>query len=721
MNKWTRSAAALLLTAGALHFGCGRVEERPLNLLILTLDTTRADHLGCYGYEPAHTPRFDAFAAERAVLFEQAMAPIPITLPSHTSIMTGTFPVYHGVHDNDGYYVDEDLTTLAEILGDRGWATGAVVAAFPVDSQFNLDQGFGTYNDDYTEDWTQSEIDARTALSFGFVQRTADRVNAAAFRWLEEPREEPFFLWMHYFDPHQSYSPPKPYDSLLANRYDGEIAFVDESFGALIDFLDARDLLETTIIVVVGDHGESLEEHGEPTHATFIYDSTMRIPLMVAVPGNRVADGQRATRQVSIVDIAPTILELLGMKPHHDMQGTSLVSTLSDPASQTSQPTLLESHFGQLHFGWAPLRAVRTDDWKYVLAPTPELYDLKSDPEELFNLASTRPAIALEMDRLLAETATRYSHVDSTRSVAANIDPEVTANLEALGYIGGSELSIRSQSFPSREQLTTMPNPVEQALVLHFVNVCSELLRSRNFDEALSVSRRGLEMDPDNFRMQYTLAHAYLGLGHGQKALVEFEKAATINPSDAAVHSMIGQINYGFGRFPEAKAALWRALEIEPHRTEALEALGLAHAQLGDVDTAIESLQRSLEIEPNNWKGWLNLGRIQGGGGLLEDARTSFQEAMTLNPYSPEILRTIGRFYLQIGNPEFGRTSLEQAHRIAPDDPTISLYLADALQQTNADQALVRDQLERVVTLAPNSKLAVKAQAILAEMSTDQP
>lgn len=722
MNRKTITAAAFILTAGVLFWGCGRGndQEQPLNIVILTLDTTRADHLGCYGHEVAHTPRLDQFAADDAVLYENAIVPVPITLPSHTSIMTGTHPVFHGVHDNDGYYVDDELTTLAEILTDQGWTTGAVVAAFPLDSQFKLDQGFTTYNDDFTQDWTQSEMEARTDLSFGFIQRTADQVNKAAFRWIQEKKEEPFFLWMHYFDPHQSYSPPKPYDSLLANRYDGEIAFVDENFGELIDFLNAQELLENTIIIVVGDHGESLEEHGEPTHATLIYDATMRVPLLISVPGDPFAKGQRVSQQVSTVDLAPTILDLLGITPHPDMQGVSLVPALKDPSTQASLPTLLESHFGLLHFGWAPLRAVRTDDWKYILAPAPELYDLKSDPAELYNLASTRPEIASRMDRLLSDTADHLSAGDPSRSVAAAIDPSVTANLEALGYIGGSEASTRGQAFPSRDQLNLMANPVDHGLVLHYINVSSELVRTRQFEDALSVSRRGLEMDPDNFRMHFTMGHAHLGLGHQKKALAEFEKSAQLNPSDAALHSTIGQIYYGFGQFQEAKSALLEAIQIEPNRSDALSILGLVYAQLGEYDTAIGTLQRALENKPNDWRGYLNLGRVQSDAGQLEGARNSFQTAMTLNPYSSVVLGTIGLFYVQIGNPEFGRTSLEQAHRISPDDPSISFHLAEALMQTDADPALVRDQLERAIALAPQSSFAAKAQQYLGEMDADQ-
>ncbi len=721
MSRQRSSAMLVALVAAAILAGCGGQGDQRPNVLILTLDTTRADHLGCYGSETAQTPRLDAFAAEQAVLFEYPISPVPITLPSHASIFTGTYPAFHGVHDNDGFYVDDELTTLAEILKAEGYATGAVIGAFPVDSQFNLDQGFDTYNDDYDEDWSPGEIEARTPLSFGFIERTADRVNLAAFRWLEDHGDKPFLLWMHYFDPHQPYAPPAPYGSMFTIGYDGEIAFVDECFGAVLDHLETKGLLESTVIVVVGDHGESLEEHGEPTHASFIYDATQRVPLLIAAPGEGFARGGRVRSQVRTIDIAPTILDLLDLPVHPDMQGTTLVPSLEDPSISLELPSMLESHFSQYHFKWAPLRGLRTDKWKYILAPRAELYDLEEDPGELFNIASQRPEITAEMDRQLAELAHRVSSTVVDRSASTSIDPETRAKLEALGYLGGGGAADRLKDFPSHDELAKMPNPLDGVIALHYVNACSEMLRTQNFVDALGIARRGVAADPENYRLQYLLGQAQLGLGNPDKAIAEFHRAARINPSDAATHSMIGRIHYMLGRFDEAREALETAAELEPNQIEVLETLGMAYARLGDLDRAMERLQLAINLDDGSWRTVLRLGRVQADSGLLEEARASFQLAMTLNPYSPEVLGTIGFFYLQTGNPEFGRISLEQAYRVAPNDPAINFYLAEALLQTNADQALVRDLLERVEALAPDSPLAAKAQGTLEKMSVALP
>lgn len=703
--------AAATLVAMATG-GCRRPVERS-NLLILTLDTTRADHLGCYGHAEASTPHLDGFARDRAVRFEQAITVAPLTLPSHTSIFTGTYPVSHGVHDNDGFYVAEDVTTLAEILSAAGYTTGAVVGAFPVDSQFNLDQGFATYDDNYQEDWTLDAVEARTERSFGFVERRADLVNRAVGRWFENHGKEPFFLWVHYFDPHQPYDPPKPYGSMYPNPYDGEIAFVDECFGALLDLFEQRGVLDRTVIVVVGDHGEALEEHGEPTHATYVYDATMRVPLLIAAPQPWLARGRSVATQVSTVDIAPTVLELLGMAPSEEMQGRSLVGALRDPGSLAAQPILLESHFGLYQFGWAPLRALRTGTWKYVLAPRPELYDLSRDPGELDNVAGGRADMLKELGPELEELASRLAWPDPGRSAATSIDSETRDRLEALGYVGGGGSAQRALAFPSPEELARLPNPIDGALALHYVNVTSELIRNKRFDIAISVTRQGLAVDPHNYRLHYTLGYALFGDGQLHSALTKLQQVADMNPSDPAPHLIIGRIHGIAGDYDLAKASLSRAVELEPNRIDALALLGLTQAKLGDLDGAAQTLRKALEVDSDSWSIRLRLGRVLADSGRLEEAREAFQQAMHANPYSPEVLATIGVFYMQLGNLDFARQALEQAVRTAPNDPAVRTHLAEAILRSGTDEEAARKHLEHVLRVAPGSHWAETARRYL--------
>ena len=712
------AAIGWVALACALGAGCGGGEnDQRLNVLILTLDTTRADRFGCYGYEEPTTPNFDGFARERAVRFDQAATAVPITLPSHTTIMTGTYPVFHGVHDNDGFFLDDRVTTLAELLQADGVATGAVVAAVPLDSEFNLDQGFDHYNDKYQEDWTREEIDARTELAFGFTERTADRVNLAAFRWIDEHPAERFFLWMHYFDPHQTYQPPPPYDSNFpAEPYDGEIAFVDENFGRLLDGLEARGLLENTIIIVVGDHGESLDQHSEPTHAAFVYDTTMRVPLFISVPSGGFARGGVIRRQVRTVDLAPTVLDLLGLPVHPEMQGVSLVPDLRDPsAERETVPALLESRFTQYHFGWSPLRSLRTDRWKYILAPKPELYDLENDPAEQFNLASSEPDRVAEMDVALQAYASENSSPDPARSTAAGMVSSVQAQLEALGYLTGGDPGVRAAPFPTHDELAHMTNPADTSLVLHYVNATMEYLRKQDYGQAAGVVRRGLEVDPENSRLRVLLARGLIGIGQLKEALVELDRAATINPSDAQAHVLMGRVFMTMARFEEARDSLLVAVDLEGNRAAVLESLASTYGYLAEYELAVETFRRALELDDTSWTAWVRYADTLAVVGRLDDARTAYQEALARNPYSPELLDKIARFYVGLGDLVFARHALEQAVRTEPGNVVYRFHLAAVLMDTDGAQTEARQALEEVVRLAPDSQEAETARQWLAE------
>lgn len=706
----------LLILSGCDRTDSGRSGRRGsgLNLLLLTFDTTRADRLGCYGHASAHTPHLDEFAEMRAVRFDQAITAAPITLPSHTTIMTGTYPVFHGVHDNDGFIVDEEITTLAEILGRHGFSTGAVVASYPLHSQFNLDQGFDSYNDDFTEDWTEAELNARTAMSFGFVERTADQVNRAALRWLDEHGDEDFFLWMHYFDPHQAYMPPPPYDTQIGDPYDGEIAFADENFGALMASLKERGLLEQTVIVVVGDHGESLFDHGEPSHAAYVYDPTMRVPFLLAAP--RVSQAGRVVeRQVRTIDIAPTVLDLLGLEPHTDMQGTSLVPDLVDGGGERSAPALLEAHYGQYHYGWSPLRALRTDRYKYVLAPTEELYDLTEDPEEFYNLASTRPGVLEEMAGQIDELAGRMTARDLARSTAVDVDADVREKLAALGYLTGGGAADRGSPYPTRAELAEMVNPMEHPLVLRFVNNAGEMLRHMRFEETIRLAREGLAIDPGNPRLQQILGRAFVGMGHHEEAITALDRAAELNPSDAAPHALLGRVYFQLERFEESRESLLVSIRLERDRADVLQLLGVVQGILGESDEAIAAFERVVALDDTNWTAYLRLGGVLADDGRLEEARSAFQHALRLNPYSADVLNRIGVFYSKVGEIEFATKALRQAVEIEPDREMFRVHLADALLITGGHEDEARTHLEAAIELAPGSVWAETAQAWLDE------
>lgn len=691
--------------------GCGETPRPAPNVLVVTLDTTRADRFGFAGYEKAGTPNFDRFAAERAVWFQNAISAVPVTFPSHTSIMTGTYPVFHGVHDNDGYFLDDRVTTLAERLREEGMTTGAVVAAFPLDSEVNLDQGFETYDDDYQADWSEAERAARGPLSFGFLERKADRVNMAVDRWLTEHERDRFFLWVHYFDPHQPYNPPAPFDSRFSgDPYDGEMAFMDEQFGKLLDMLDRRGLTENTIIVVVGDHGEGLDEHGEPTHAHFIYDATIRVPLLMAVPGDRFPAGSRVPPTVRTVDIAPTILDLLGLEPGADMQGRTLVPLMTGAGRDWSEAALIENYYNMFHFGWAPLRGLRTDRFKFIEAPAPELYDLEADPGELTNLAGSHPADVEAMRGRLQDIVGKFEVADLGRSTAAQVDDETRSKLEALGYVSAqTTVSERSAPFPDRADLAARIDPKDRSLILRYVNFLNELMRAQRFDEAVPVARKALALDPDNVKLHLQLARSLAAIGSWENALATIDRALELRPDNVEALVIAGRIQVIRGRPEEALPRFEKAVDLAPHQAGTLQQLaGCLHA-LGRPEEAIPHFEAVLELDDGNVEALGDLADAYFRTDRWEEAREALQRALALRPYSARIRYRIGVFYRDTGNADFARKIFEEALRINPDFVAAHVELGEVLEELG-DRQGARFHFERVIELVPDSSMADQAK-----------
>src|SRR5262245_18623510 len=383
--SWARRGVVLALGAAALAAawsvfvgplaGVRRFRPaRPRNLLLVSLDTVRADRLGCYHYAAAQTPNIDALAAG-GLRFEQATTVVPLTLPAHSSLMTGTFPGWHGVRDNGGFYLEDDQLTLAEILRERGFRTGGFVGAFVLDRRWGIAQGFDRYFDDFDLDRFPS------AAGMDMIQRPGSEVVDRALEWLQTDRQQPFFAWVHLYDAHTPYEAPEPFRSRFPptrdGAYDAEIASADAQIGRLVDALRADGRLADTLVIVVADHGEMLGEHGELTHGFFIYEAATRIPLIVSgpgVPARVVAD------QVLIVDVMPTALALVGIKVPDQVQGTNLM-----PLARGEHLGLVahsESWYPRYHYGWSELRSIQDERFKMIRAPRPELYDLATDPRE---------------------------------------------------------------------------------------------------------------------------------------------------------------------------------------------------------------------------------------------------------------------------------------------------------------------------------------------------
>jgi arylsulfatase A-like enzyme len=549
------------------------------NILLVTLDTTRADHIGCYGDAAAATPVLDRLAAG-GVRFAEAVTVAPETLPAHTTLLTGLLPPRHGMRINSESRLGSQHVTLAEVARQRGYQTAAFVSAFVLDARFGLDQGFDVYDD-------RVEATEGAGFASGTNERPAGRTTDAALAWLRaRDRRRPFLAWVHYFDAHAPYDPPEPFASRFrGSPYDGEIASVDAQLGRLLEGLDAAGLRDKTLIVVVGDHGESLGDHGERTHSVFLYRSATRVPLVVSnrrlFPRPAVVD----TTVVSLADVAPTILDLLGVEDPPPRDGVSLLATKGDPR----RTVYVESLVPYLDFGWAPLFGLRGLRQSYVLAPRPECYDLRADPGERRNLIQARAgkgAPCADQARLLERMLTPLPPHDAA---AGGTIPgsETRERLQALGYLGGAGPGERGP----------LADPKDMIDVAALVMDANALLSAARPAEALEFARRAAARSPRDRTVLNTLAKIHLRMGRLKEAEDELRALRSIQPkADASV--LLAQILILDGREEEAGRLLDEAERLDSRHGGVYIARGDLLARQGRTEEARASYERARKVDP---------------------------------------------------------------------------------------------------------------------------
>lgn len=582
-----RSLARAAVVAGLAGAAACSSPPAP-DVLLLTVDTLRPDALGWVASRNS-TPALDQIAAS-GVAFAGAISPVPITLPSHTAMLSGRLPRAAGVRDN-GDVVPADVPLLAERLRDAGYDTGAVISGFPLRRLFGLDRGFRSYDDELPR-----------APSGEWGNRPADAVVRAAVRWLDErpdPRARPWFLWLHFYDPHDPYEPPARLGGATPRAaYDGEVRFVDEAIGELLSALEARFSRRPRLTLFASDHGESLGEHDEETHGFFVYDSTIRVPLVVALPGAFAP--ARSSLPARLVDVAPTVLDLVGAPPISSIEGRSLRPLLEGEVDSWDA-AYVESWQPFLGYGWAPLRALRTATAKYVEAPRPELFDLVADPHESANVVTSRPELAR---RLRAELAAVERVAERPRSAGDGADEGIAAQLAALGYLGrAAEMSSVSTE--------SLPDPKDRADLRRALVEAEKTVSRGDREAALRKFDAVLRIEPDN---RYALLRAgVLRLEAGQPgAAVPFlARLAALDPRQAEAHYRLAAACLESGDARCAEVALERLVELQPRRAVAWSHLSVARWRLGDRDGALEAARRAADLEPGDPRLAANLRRLE--------------------------------------------------------------------------------------------------------------
>jgi arylsulfatase A-like enzyme/Flp pilus assembly protein TadD len=617
---------------------------RDANILLITLDTTRADHLSCYSRalaagarssQQAKTPHLDALSA-RGVMFARATAQAPLTLPSHASIMTGEYPTLHGLRDMEGFVLDQAHPTLASMTQANGFATAAFVGSRVLAKHFGLANGFAFYDDNMGK---QTEDDNLPGV---FAERRGALVTERALEWLKENRQRRFFLWAHYFDPHAPYDPPEPYRHIYArDPYSGEIAYTDEQVGRLLDGLAQLGLESRTLVAVFGDHGESLGEHGEMTHGVFLYDSTLHVPFILAGPG--VPGGKVIQELVRSIDVMPTLLAFLNLPPGPAVQGVSLWPLIQQGTHVRSNYSYSETLYPRIYLGWSELRGMRTDAWKLVIAPRPELYNLERDPGETHNLISDFPADAAQLQKKLWEVAGEQRRHE--RIVRTPVDSKTLRELESLGYLsGGMQRQIQLG--------TTAPDPKDRVDVLKIFSRVEDLLHSKDYTRVARLMEQALRLDPTNPRGHMYLATAYEQMGQYQRAIQVFQHAFDVKIATDKIYSRLGIDYLHLGQFDRAIDAMEHASAINPMDLNNLVNLGMAYLQLGRFDDA-EKAFRAITTQNDRYAAAHNgLGLVAIQRGNIENARREFEKAVEVNPDEVKSLLDLGILYQKTGNRE---------------------------------------------------------------------
>ena len=551
-------------------------EARGFNVLLVTLDTVRADRLGCYGHESAETPTLDSLA-ERGVRFDDAVTSVPLTLPSHATILTGLSPLSHGVRDNGRYRLAEEHVTLAEVLSSHGYDTAAFVGCFVVDARFGLDQGFDTYDFEVSADGYHPQMP-------DYNERSATDVTDAAVRWLDERAipgaNVPFFVWVHYFDPHQPYqSPLQRLPRFTVRPYDAEIAYVDAELGRLLDKLDDLGVRDRTVIVVAGDHGEALGEHGEPTHGMLIYESTMRVPLIVSCTALFDGAYHVGDRVVGLTDVRPTVEDLLGVTGSPPVDGESLLR----PGADDDRAIYVETEMPLSLAGWSPLRGLRTHSHKYILAPQRELYDLREDPAELHNVYAAGGPVAGSLESRLSELMNGIG--PGSGSDRALTDEEIE-RLGSLGYV---------QSGAGRAE-GTLPDP-KTMMSVYSDAVRSEHLYGRGmYTEAAALARGVLEQSDMHIQALRVLAFSYVKLGRANEAVSLLRESVDRNPGAFLVRSLT-QVLILEERFADALDALEVYASVDPLDGRVPLLRGDVYARQGLNDRAIIQYEDAIRLD----------------------------------------------------------------------------------------------------------------------------
>jgi choline-sulfatase len=724
---WRRRLVLLGLLVPSLFFACSKPRPALRNVVLISIDTLRADHVSAYGFPRRTTPNIDAVARE-GVLFKNVHTPVPMTLPAHVSMFTGTLPPTHGLRDNLQSRLPEGSLTLAEMLKARGFTTGAVISSFVLDRRFGTGQGFDRYDDRFQAVHKIGDLS----------ERKGDEATRVARQWLDEQKDKPFFLFLHLYDPHDPYQPPEPFASEWKDHpYEGEVAFADHGVGQILEKLRQLGLYDSTLVVITGDHGEMLGEHGELNHGFFIYEGALRVPLVVRVPGSAGA-GRQIDHPASLIDIVPTVLSQVGAEVPKEVQGVDLSPWIAGQgAGGGARPLYAETVTPTRYYGASSLLAVVADGWKYIETSRPELYDLRRDPAEAVNLIAREPARADALSRTLVAILAAAGRAPGPAPQSAALDEESRQRLAALGYLGGRGGDLSPNGFDrSKEDPKDLiaffrkdqrlNKLVEEKKYADARALCDEMLRQRpgfadchlqmskiaaaegNLDAARTAAAKAVAVGPKNERAHLQLAALLRERGDLDGAITHFRQALALEPSNPDTRTWLGRALAEKGQLDEAASLLGSGATGAPESAMAATQLGYVLAKQGKLTEAVAKYRRALELDPGSPEAHAYLGSALASQAQWDEAISHFEIALKARPENAELHDWLGMALREKGRTEEALVHFREAVRLGPKLAMAHFNLGRALkQQGKLDEAL--PHYRRAIAIDPRLAAAHNA------------
>jgi arylsulfatase A-like enzyme/Flp pilus assembly protein TadD len=691
-RKWSGSLILLLLCVAIagifpVYGMADDARAEGMNLLVITLDTMRSDRIGSYGYTKANTPNLDDLA-RRGVMFENCYAPVPLTLPAHCSLFTGRYPLGHRVRDNGTFFLSDAEVTLAEMMKNNGYDTYAVIASFVLMAKFGLDQGFSVYDD---------SLDANELLYNFYSEITAEAVHAKFRKWFRNREEKNFFAWVHFYDPHAPYDPPPEYQNnsdSLSDLYDGEVAFTDVYVGKIIQDLKNENMLENTLIVIVGDHGEALGEHQEYGHSVFCYEENLKVPLIFYNP-RLFPEGLLVENRVCLIDIMPSLIEMFGMDSLESFQGESFTRMLSGGKEKKNRSYYVESMYGRETLGWAPLAGIIDGPYKYISLPEPELYDLEKDRRERNNLFPVKKNIARDMDEKLKKVMLEYS--SSQAGARRKLTPEDRRRLESLGYISSSSPAASREIDPKKgilllNRFNTVNNLIEKGRLdsaeeelknitaqnpeirfLPYYELMVKIYEMRDDSQTvINIWKEAVEAFPANDRFRYSLAFKLLQVGQTAEAEALGLEITRIDERSARGFILLGRVEEKRGDHKKALTYFEKAFRLEPNNVQLKLSLAQSLIKNGQRERAVNMCQALLDDQaiianPSNAGILSKIGLIFMDGNRLEQALKVLLDSVSLDDSNAETWNNLGVVYYRRKDYPKAREAYNRAVRLDPE------------------------------------------------------